>query len=355
MIQYKTGDILAEDVEALVNSVNCVGVMGRGIALQFKKAFPDNFKAYASACTREKVQPGRMFVFETGYLTGPRYIINFPTKRHWRGKSRLEDIEAGLVALEQEIEGRNIRSIAIPPLGSGLGGLEWQAVRQRIAARLQELTDVRVVVFEPGGGPEDGRVNRSTKVPQMTPGRAVLVGLMDRYLRGLLDTSVTLLEVHKLMYFMQEAGEPLRLTYRKESHGPYAQNLRHVLMAVEGHLIGGYADGGEAPHKELELIPGAIDDATAFLEDHQETRARFEKVLALVDGFESPFGLELLTTVHWVAYEHPNATEEQIVDRTYAWGEHKQQFSERQIRLALSVLKEQGWLEESHPPGEVES
>ena len=98
MIEYKTGDILAEDVEALVNSVNCVGVMGRGIALQFKKAFPDNFKAYASACTREKVQPGRMFVFETGYLTGPRYIINFPTKRHWRGKSRLEDIEAGLVA-----------------------------------------------------------------------------------------------------------------------------------------------------------------------------------------------------------------------------------------------------------------
>ena len=211
MIEYKTGDILAEDVEALVNSVNCVGVMGRGIALQFKKAFPDNFKAYASACTREKVQPGRMFVFETGHLTGPRYIINFPTKRHWRGKSRMEDIEAGLAALEHEIKERNIRSIAIPPLGSGLGGLQWHDVRQRIEARLQELTDVKVIVFEPGGGPEDEKVNRSTRVPQMTPGRAVLVGLMDRYLRGLLDTSVTLLEVHKLMYFMQEAEEKTRL------------------------------------------------------------------------------------------------------------------------------------------------
>ena len=355
MIEFKTGDILTEDVEALVNSVNCVGVMGRGIALQFKKAFPDNFKAYASACTREKVQPGRMFVFETGYLTGPRYIINFPTKRHWRGKSRLEDIEAGLAALEQEIRERNIRSIAIPPLGSGLGGLKWQDVRQRIAARLQELTDVKVVVFEPDGGPEDEKVNRSTKVRQMTPGRAVLVGLVDRYLRGLLDTSVTLLEVHKLMYFMQKAGEPLRLTYRKESYGPYAQNLRHVLTAVEGHLIAGYADGGEAPNKELELVPGAIDDATAFLEDHQETRARFEKVLALVEGFESPFGLELLTTVHWVACEHPNTTEEEIVDKTYKWGERKRQFSERQIRLALHILKEQDWLEESDPPGEVES
>ena len=160
MIEYKTGDILAEDVEALVNSVNCVGVMGRGIALQFKKAFPDNFKAYASACTREKVQPGRMFVFETGYLTGPRYIINFPTKRHWRGKSRLEDIEAGLVALVQEIKERNIHSIALPPLASGLGGLEWQEVRQCIEAGLRELSDVRIIVFEPGGAPGDGRANR---------------------------------------------------------------------------------------------------------------------------------------------------------------------------------------------------
>ncbi|MDE2817083.1 MAG: macro domain-containing protein [Chloroflexota bacterium] len=353
MIRYKTGDILAEDVEALVNSVNCVGVMGRGIALQFKQAFPENFKAYAAACKRDEVKPGHMFVFETGHLAGPRYIINFPTKRHWRGKSRMEDIESGLAALAQEIKERNIRSIALPPLGSGLGGLEWQTVRQRIEAGLRELTDVTVVVFKPGGAPVDGSSNRSRDVPQMTPGRAVLVGLMDRYRRGLLVPFVTLLEVHKLLYFMQEAGEQLKLRYQKAPLGPYAENLRHVLKDVEGHLITGYADGGDAPNKELELVPGTIDDARAFLKDHPETRARFDKVSKLVDGFESPFGLELLTTVHWVACEHPGAKEEEIIAQTYAWNERKRQFSERQIGLALRVLEEQGWLRASHSPSQA--
>lgn len=143
MIEYKKGDILQEDVEALVNTVNCVGIMGRGIALQFKNAFPDNFKAYAAACDRNEVQPGRMFVFETGKLTNPKYIINFPTKRHWRGKSRIEDIDAGLVALVNEIRSRNIHSVAIPPLGSGLGGLDWSTVRPRIENSLRALEDVK--------------------------------------------------------------------------------------------------------------------------------------------------------------------------------------------------------------------
>ena len=355
MIEFKTGDILAEDVEALVNSVNCVGVMGRGIALQFKNAYPENFKAYAAACKRNEVKPGCMFVFETGYLASPRCIINFPTKRHWRGKSRIEDIDAGLVALAQEIRERDIRSIAIPPLGSGLGKLAWQAVRQRIEAGLQGLTDVRVIVFEPGGGPADAKVNLSTDVPQMTPGRAALVGLMDQYVRSLLDTSVTLLEVHKLMYFLQKAGEPLRLRYQKKPLGPFADNLRHVLRAVEGHFVSGYSDSGDPPSEELELVPGATEDARAYLENHPDTRARFDKVSELVDGFESPFGLELLTTVHWVACEHPNATEEEIITHTYAWNNRKRQFSERQIRLALGVLKEQGWLGERQPSGAVES
>src|SRR6202166_4741650 len=149
MIKFTTGDILAADVEALVNSVNCVGIMGRGIALQFKNAFPENFKAYAAACARQAVQPGRMFVFETGTMTNPKYIINFPTKRHWRGKSRMEDIEAGLKALLAEIEMRHIRSIAIPPLGSGLGGLQWADVRTRIEAAVRDLNGVEVLVYEP--------------------------------------------------------------------------------------------------------------------------------------------------------------------------------------------------------------
>ena len=147
MVEYKTGNILEEEVEALVNTVNCVGLMGRGIALQFKKAWPENFKAYEAACRKKEVRPGRMFVFETGLLVPPRYIINFPTKRHWRGKSRIEDIDAGLEALVAVVQARGIRSIAVPPLGAGLGGLDWADVRWRIERAMDALPDVRAVGF----------------------------------------------------------------------------------------------------------------------------------------------------------------------------------------------------------------
>jgi O-acetyl-ADP-ribose deacetylase (regulator of RNase III) len=347
MIEYKTGDILAEEVEALVNTVNCVGFMGRGIALQFKRRWPENFSAYAAACRRHEMHPGRMFVFQTGQLTLPRYIINFPTKRHWRGKSRVEDIEAGLVALAHEVSERGIRSIAVPPLGAGLGGLDWGVVRPRIERALGGLPDVRVVVFEPheaGEAEPVERLARRGRVPAMTPGRATLIGLMDRYLRGLLDPFVSLLEVHKLMYFMQEAGEPLRLRIAKGPFGPYAENLRHVLSAIEGYYIAGYGAGGDRPDKSLEIVPGAVEDAYAALAEQPETRARFERVARLVEGFESPFGLELLTTVHWVANREGAVSEEDAVARTYAWGERKRQFSRDQILLARRVLAERGWL-----------
>ena len=344
MIRYKTGDLLREGTEALVNTVNCVGIMGRGVALQFKRAFPENFRAYAARCKRGEVRPGRMFVFETGGLVNPLYIINFPTKRHWRGKSRIEDIESGLKSLVVEIRSRGIRSIALPPLGSGLGGLRWPDVRARIDAALGGLNDVEVVIFEPGGGPADGRVNPSSEVPAMTPGRAALVGLLDQYLMGLLDPFVTLLEAHKLMYFMQEAGEPLRLKFTKGPYGPYAENLRHVLNAVEGHFVAGYAGGGDAPDKQLELVPGATEDARTFLAGEAETRDRLERVFELVDGFESPFGLELLATVHWVVSVEKAGTVGDVADRIYAWSSRKKQFSRRQIELAFNVLTEKGWV-----------
>jgi O-acetyl-ADP-ribose deacetylase (regulator of RNase III) len=344
MIEYKYGNILAEDAEALVNTVNCVGIMGRGIALQFKNAFPENFKAYAAACKREEVQAGQMFVYETGQLTNPRYIINFPTKRHWRGKSRMEDIDSGLIALAQEIQDRHIRSIAIPPLGSGLGGLDWAQVLPRIHEALRGFDDLRIVIFEPHGAPEADKMMHNREVPKMTPGRAALVGLMQRYLSGLLDPFVTLLEVHKLMYFMQVAGEPLSLRYQKALYGPYAANLRHVLRAVEGHLVSGYADGGDAPDKQLALVPGAIQDASAFLDHNPETRARFDRVAELVEGFESPFGLELLATVHWIAQNESAATVNEVVARTYAWSDRKKRFSPRQIALAVDILAQKRWI-----------
>ena len=353
MIEYKTGDILSEDVEALVNTVNCVGIMGRGIALQFKNAFPENFKYYAAACKRNEVRPGRMLVFETGQLMNPRYLINFPTKRHWRGKSRIEDIEAGLAALAEVTRSRNIRSIAIPPLGSGLGGLDWSEVRPRIEATLREFSDCKVIIFEPSDTSADTHVNRSSDVPNMTAGRAALVGLMHCYLGGLLDPFITLLEVHKLMYFMQQAGEPLQLNYTKGPYGPYAENLRHVLKAIEGHLVSGYADGGDAPDKQLQLVPGAIEEAITFLKNKVETQARFERVSNLVEGFETPFGLELLSTVHWIVSEERVQTVDDVAARTYAWSDKKKQFSRRQIALAVDVLSRRGWFDNLNASGQA--
>ncbi len=347
MISFTTGDILSADVEALVNTVNCVGIMGRGIALQFKNVFPENFKAYDRACAREEVQPGKMFVFETGTMTNPKYIINFPTKRHWRGKSRMEDIESGLVALVDEIKRRRIRSIAIPPLGAGLGGLNWKEVRAHIESTMRGIADVNVIVYEPNGAPDAQTMSHVREVPKMTTGRAALVILMQRYLGGLLDPFVTLLEIHKLMYFMQEAGQGLKLQYTKAPYGPYAENLRHVLKAVEGHLVSGYADGGDAPNKQIELVPGAVNEALVAVEQDYETKARFERVGQLVQGFETPFGLELLATVHWVVTREGAKTADSVIDKVYAWNERKQRFTRRQIALAFDVLKAHGWLSPS--------
>ena len=345
MIRSKTGDILAEKSEALVNTVNCAGVMGRGVALQFKRAFPENFRVYAAACERGEVRLGRMFVFETGRLSNPRYIINFPTKQHWRGKSRIEDIRTGLKDLATVIRDRRIRSIAVPPLGSGLGGLEWQDVRPRIEKALRELTDLDVVVFEPSGRFATEKSVQTRHAPRMTPGRAALVGLMERYLNGLLDPFVTLLEVHKLMYFMQVSGQQLRLRYTKGPHGPYAENLRHVLNAVEGHFISGYSDGGDAPDRRLELVPSAVGHAARVLRRSPRTKERFDRVVNLVDGFESGFGLELLSTVHWVVEHDTPESRDDLVAMTYAWNDRKKRFSTRQILLAADVLEEKGWID----------
>lgn len=351
MIRFTSGNILADDAEAIVNTVNCVGIMGRGIALQFKNAYPDNFKAYEAACKRQEVVPGRMFIFDTHRLTTPRYIINFPTKRHWRGNSRMEDVESGLEDLAREILARNIRSIAIPPLGSGLGGLDWPEVRQRIIHAMEGLEEIDVVVYEPKGAPQADRMVKAKTPPKMTTGRAALVGLMHRYLGGLMDPFVSLLEIHKFMYFMQEAGQPLRLRYIKHLYGPYADNLRHVLQEVEGYFISGYADGGDNPEKQLELVPGAVEEATKVLAQDADVRARFDRVANLVEGFETPFGMELLASVHWVVTKDNAGTAEETIAKIHDWNPRKRQFSDRQICIALDVLNRKGWLQPPVPTG----
>ncbi len=343
MIEYKTGNLLTENAEAIVNTVNCVGVMGRGIALQFKKKFPENFKKYADACKREEVVPGKMFVFETSTLLGPKYVINFPTKRHWRGSSSLEDVERGLDDLVKLIIEKNIKSIAIPPLGCGLGGLDWSVVKILIENKLSVLSGVAIVVFEPKGAPDAEVLAKTKEVPQMTAGRAALIELIHNYLDGLLDPFITLLEVHKLMYFMQEAGENLRLKYSKAPYGPYTENLRHVLNVIEGYFISGYADGGDKPDKQLKLVPGAFQEAKKFLENHSDTRKNSLRVIDLVDGFESPFGLELLATVHWIINKEKISGKTEIINGVYKWNTRKKQFSPKQIELAVDVLVNKKW------------
>ena len=344
MIQLEQGDILRADAEALVNTVNCVGVMGRGIALQFRKAFPENFKEYKAACDREELRPGRMLVHDLGRLVNPRYIINFPTKRHWKGKSRLEDIETGLSALVEEISKRGIRSVAIPPLGCGLGGLDWEDVRPRIERALRKLSDVQVLLFEPKGAPEPEKMVKEKAVPKMTTGRACLLGLMRRYLAAVMDPAVSLLEIHKLAYFMQEAGEDLRLRYAKALYGPYAENLRHVLSSIEGHFAIGYGAGDDRPDTQIETLPGVWERADQHLEAHPETCVRFDRVADLISGFETPFGMELLSTVHWVASREGSANVVDAIEKTYAWNDRKRIFTESHIRTAWSVLDRQGWL-----------
>src|SRR5438270_1898736 len=202
MIHLAHGDILKHDADALVNTVNCMGVMGRGIALQFRHAFEDNYDVYRKAAKAKGIRPGQMFVFERSAIEQPRWIINFPTKRHWKGKSRIEDIQSGLVDLVRVIREKGIRSIAIPPLGCGLGGLDWAEVRPLIESAIASVPDVEAYLFEPGKAPAATEMVNRTRRPRLTTARAAVLALMQNYLAGLMDVEVSLLEIHKLMYFL---------------------------------------------------------------------------------------------------------------------------------------------------------
>ena len=347
VIQYKQGDLLAENAEALVNTVNCVGVMGRGIALQFKKRFPDNYKFYEKSCKTGEVVPGKMLVYKSENLLDPPYIINFPTKRHWRGNSKVEDIENGLSDLVNVIKEHKIKSIAIPPLGCGLGGLEWSEIKPRMVSALSDLKDVEIIIYEPVGAPDAKDMVRNWKEPEMTDGRAAMITLIRRYLDGLLDPCITLLEIHKLMYFLQESGQKLRLKFAKAYYGPYAKNLSHVLNHMEGYMLSGYADGGDKPDKQIQLVPGADIDAYKYLSEHTETKERINRVANLINGFETPFGMELLSSVHWVVAEENATTKDAIITHIYNWDVRKSKFSHRQIEIAIERLSEYGWINTS--------
>jgi O-acetyl-ADP-ribose deacetylase (regulator of RNase III)/uncharacterized protein YwgA len=344
MIEIKEGDILKANAEALVNTVNCVGVMGRGIALQFKKKFPQNFNAYKTLCNKNEMKPGRVFVFDLERIYYPRYIINFPTKKHWKANSRLEYIEAGLESLVKEIRNRRISSIAVPPLGCGLGGLDWNVVRPIIEKAFSQLPEVQVLLFEPKGAPDAEKMVKVSTIPRMTVGRAALIMLIRRYLAALMDPDISLLEIHKLMYFLQEAGQPLRLNYEKGTYGPYAQKLRHVLNVIEGHFIEGYGDAEDRPDIQIHLKGNAVVQAQEYLEKHRDTLNMLERVFDLISGFETPFGMELISTVHWVVTRENSVDLEDTITKVYQWNQHKKIFRENQIKSAWECLEAKNWI-----------
>lgn len=344
MIQYGTGNLLEANVEALVNTVNCVGVMGKGIALQFKQAFPENYREYKEAAETGEIQLGRIFMFETGKREGPKYIVNFPTKRHWKEKSRISYIKSGLLALVEEVKIRGIRSIALPPLGCGNGGLRWEEVAPLMQAAFAALPDVDIMLFAPEGSPVSASMPVSTAKPKMTLGRSILISLMDRYKSQ--DYELTKLEIQKVAYFMQAAHQPLKLRFVRHKFGPYADNLNHALEPMEGHFIRGYGDRSTAT--EIQLLPNAAKEAFEFLQPYKEAIEKLALVTLLIEGFETPYGMELLSTVHLVACENPEAATdvEKAIADVHAWSEYKRKtFAAEHIRVAWNRLREQGWFE----------
>jgi O-acetyl-ADP-ribose deacetylase (regulator of RNase III) len=358
MISEETGSLLDAPADALVNTVNTVGVMGKGLALQFKQAYPANFRAYQVACRHGEVCLGRMFVYEPGAPGQPRYLVNFPTKGHWRDRSRLNDVRDGLADLRRVILGRGIASIAVPPLGCGNGGLDWRDVRPLIDEALGDLPSVRVLVYPPQDAPSPATMPVRTQRPSMTTGRAALLALLGEYaeLSWLEGGTVTrggasLLEIQKLMYFLQEAGEPLRLSYKRGRYGPYADNLNHVLQALEGHYLRGY---GDRTQKILDLSPvmlidGADGEAREWLKSSADDAIarRIADVVELVTDFASPYGVELLATVHWTATrETPGDDLAALTAAVRAWSQRKERlFTEYHVSVAADRLRALGWLD----------
>jgi O-acetyl-ADP-ribose deacetylase (regulator of RNase III) len=340
MIHYCHGNLLQSNAEALVNTVNCVGVMGKGIALQFKQAFPDNFTRYKKACKANAVKTGSMFVAPTGNLFNPRWIINFPTKTHWRAASQLAHIEQGLVDLVRVIREHDIRSIAVPPLGCGNGGLSWQQVQPLIEASFKDFPELEVFIYPPQQAPAFDAMPVATKKPELTRARALFIKLIEQYC--LPGYRLSLLEIQKLSYFLQVAGEPLRLNFKAHHYGPYADNLNHVLQRLEGHFIRGYGD--RSKDAEIHLLPNSISEANVFLNDDPEAGQRLTRIKTLIEGFETPYGMELLATVHWILQPHPAANEAEVIKQVHQWNSRKKNLMrDTHIIKALVRLRQLGW------------
>lgn len=342
MITYKTGNLLAAGTEALVNTVNTVGVMGKGIALQFKEKFPENYKAYLAACKNNEVQIGKMFVTNVNRIDNLRYIINFPTKQHWRNPSKLEYIHAGLLDLRRLIEDDHIQSLALPPLGCGNGGLNWADVKPLIESVLGDLP-VDIIVFEPSEEVKKILAAESEKnTIKLTPARAMMLSLLYHY-RGLGEYASEF-AAEKLMYFLQRVGETqLKLDYQKHYYGPYSGKVRHVLFALNGAYLTGLSQKDAKPFQPLPLLVEKKEEVRQYLAENTgvQEKERLDQVQSLIEGFQSPAGLELLATLDYLIAEHSTFDPNILADALKKWSWRKEKmFSDYQINVAIRRLKE---------------
>jgi O-acetyl-ADP-ribose deacetylase (regulator of RNase III) len=338
-IIYKSGDIFAEPAEAIVNTVNCVGVMGKGIALEFKKRWPENYKAYKKKCDQKLLMTGKVFVFENSDFFGKddhRFLINFPTKKHWRSKSELSYVEDGLDDLITQIKKMGIKSVAIPPLGCGNGGLDWEDVKILIEAKLQELKDVEVIVFPPASG---SSAKEFENIPSgMTFPRAMMLkslGDFEDYFGG----HFTRLSLQKLTYFLQAFGVDFGLKFEKGDFGPYCSKLDTALKTMEKQK---YISGYTSVHREVKVTPSAYAAANEFTMVHDCDRAEttLEKLSHLIEGYESPFGMELLSSVHFVYDTKGYTAEDKILAEFKDWNTHKHNsFGASEVGSAVMRLK----------------
>lgn len=320
MITFMRGNLLEDCAEAHVNTVNTVGVMGKGIADQFKRAFPNMFKQYVKDCKAGKVKIGKMHVVEIIGISTPKIIINFPTKQHWRNPSKLEYITEGLVDLVRVVEEYKIKSIAIPPLGCGNGGLDWQVVRPLIIEAFS-LIDTDVHLYEPVGASSFDKPVIPTEKLRLTDDQAVLLAGMDCYAKT--DYRMSQLEVQKIAYFLHKAGALQDLTFDKGSYGPYAEKLNPVLQMLEGHYIRGYDD--KSKQAEIYLLEDTMDVVEEYLHGNELAQTQLRKAAALMEGFITPYDLELLSSVDWILEEEPlfASDPERVVASMQDWSPRK--------------------------------
>jgi len=340
MINYKTGNLLDSEAEALVNTVNTVGVMGKGIALQFKNMFPNNFKAYSNACKNNELKIGQLLVTEeTSLLTGKKIIINFPTKTNWRLPSEYKYIEKGLAELIKVIKTRNIKSIAIPPLGAGNGGLNWNRVKQILEHYLSKI-DCEVFIYEPNATVKE--VLKKERV-KLTPARAMLLSVLYELVYN--GEFVSEFAAEKVAYFLQRFGakETFKLEFQPNFYGPYSGKVKHVLYYLNGSYIVGYSSKDKRPFEELGIVRDAEKEVNDFLNkpENAEHKAVVEKTKKFLSGFYSPFGLELLSTIDFIITEKNIDTQEDIMRELENWSNRKRTLftNPRFVQVATQNIK----------------